>query len=85
MLACVVLTFWPSVQRVGTVVSNAMKMGQIADDASKRLPPLAFLGKELEKTAIKLMALSNLNRTVHLPIYNKLIGEAALELKAETA
>ena len=33
--------------------------------------------------AARLAALANLNRTVHLPTYNKLIGEEALRLHAE--
>lgn len=33
--------------------------------------------------ATKLMSLSNLNRTVHLPTYNKLMGEESLSLRAE--
>jgi len=35
------------------------------------------------QAATKLMSLSNLNRTVHLPTYNKLIGEEALNLNAD--
>lgn len=35
----------------------------------------------IEKSAAKLLALANLNRTVHLPTYNKLIREASLALR----
>jgi len=35
------------------------------------------------QAATKLMALANMNRTVHLPTYNKLIGEEAQKLSAE--
>ena len=34
--------------------------------------------------ATKIMSVCNINRTVHLPTYNKLIGEQALGLRAET-
>ena len=33
---------------------------------------------KIERMATKVMSLANLNRTVHLPTYNKLIGEEAL-------
>ena len=36
------------------------------------------------QAATKLLSLSNLNRTVHLPTYNRLIREEALALRAET-
>ena len=36
------------------------------------------------QAATKLLSLSNLNRTVHLPTYNGLIREEALALRAET-
>lgn len=32
----------------------------------------------------KLDVLTKLNRTVHLPTYNKVIAETALQMKAET-
>ena len=36
------------------------------------------------QAAARLAALANLNRTVHLPTYNKLIGEEALALRADS-
>ena len=35
----------------------------------------------IKKSAAKLLALANLNRTVHLPTYNKLIREDSLALR----
>ena len=41
---------------------------------------MVCLREEIRDTATKLLNLANLNRTVHLPTYNKLIGETALAL-----
>ena len=38
----------------------------------------------LRQAAAKLAALASLNRAVHLPTYNRLIGEEALALRAES-
>lgn len=43
----------------------------------------AALRPRVEALATKLMSLSNLNRTVHLPTYNRLLGVASLDLQAD--
>lgn len=61
------------------LAESIMQSGSIASAATKIIPAMRVLLPPIEKVALKLMALCNLNRTVHLPTYNKLIGEKALE------
>ena len=63
-------TFWGRIVKDGKVPVDLKFI-----NASRALIP------RIEKAATKLMSLANLNRTVHLPTYNKLIGEEALNLK----
>lgn len=44
-------------------------------------PEVRLLLPRIETMAHKLLALCKLNRTVHLPTYNKLIGEAARKMR----
>jgi hypothetical protein len=65
--------------RVSTIWLEYMRSSQpIADakfvSAARAVVPL------IEAAAGKLTALANMNRTVHLPTYNKLIAEAARKL-----
>ena len=46
--------------------------------------PAKALIPRIERGALRLRSLADLNRTVHLPTYNKLIGEEALALQADT-
>jgi len=68
--------------RIKTFWSRIMKDGKVPVDL-KFINSARALVPRIEKAAMKLMSLSNLNRTVHLPTYNKLIGEEALNLSAE--
>jgi hypothetical protein len=64
------------------MVRKIMGSGRAAvlhEDPSVRAAKPLFV--RLEKLAVKLTSLANLNRTVHLPTYNKFIGIAALELR----
>ena len=60
-----------------------MKMGSasVLND-SKVMQVIKLIFVRFDKLATKLMSLANLNRTVHLPTYNMLIGKEALELRA---
>ncbi len=71
-----------STQRVVTVIGRMMKEGKAPEEALIRIPAMRYMRADLEATATKLGSLSNLNRTVHLPTYNKLIVDASLALKA---
>ena len=65
------------------MVRKIMGSGSAAalhEDPSVRAAKPLFV--RLDKLATKLTSLANLNRTVHLPTYNRLIGAAALELRA---
>ena len=65
------------------MVRRLMGSGSAAalhEDPSVRAAKPLFA--RLDRLATKLASLANLNRTVHLPTYNKLIGAAALELQA---
>jgi len=70
LLALRMRTFWGRIMKDGKVPVDLKFI-----NASRALIP------RIEKAATKLMSLANLNRTVHLPTYNKLIGEEALNLK----
>ena len=61
--------------RIESMISNIMHDGKLPDNLAlaKNIKPLVPI---IDKTASKLLSLSNLNRTVHLPTYNKLIHEA---------
>ena len=68
--------------RMKKMVRKIMGSGRAAvlhEDPSVRAAKPLFV--RLEKLAVKLTSLANLNRTVHLPTYNKFIGIAALELR----
>ena len=65
-----------------TVIGRMMKEGKAPEEALIRIPAMRYMRADLEATATKLSSLSNLNRTVHLPSYNKLIVDATLELNA---
>lgn len=69
--------------RIEGLIANIMYDGKIPEDTHiiKNIKPLV---PAIEETATQLRSLSNLNRTVHLPTYNKLIAEAALDLAAAT-
>ena len=66
--------------RVATSIHYTMKEGKDSDTPFARSPAMVCLREEIRDTATKLLNLANLNRTVHLPTYNKLIGETALAL-----
>ena len=59
-----------------------MKEGKDSDTPFARSPAMVCLREEIRDTATKLRSLANLNRTVHLQTYNKLIGETALGCKS---
>jgi hypothetical protein len=67
-------------RRMRTVVAAVMLSGQgrVLHDTRFLQAATPLFGR-IERLAAKLMALANLNRTVHLPTYNKLIGKAALD------
>ena len=67
-------------RRMRTVVAALMSSGQsrVLHDTRSIQAAKPLFGR-IERLATKLMALANLNRTVHLPTYNKLIGKAALD------
>jgi hypothetical protein len=67
-------------RRMRTVVAAVMLSGQgrVLHDTRFLQAATPLFGR-IERLATKLMALANLNRTVHLPTYNKLIGKAALD------
>jgi hypothetical protein len=68
---------------VSTVIARTMKEGRIEDIAFTRNAAVKHFSKEIEATATMLATIANINRTVHLPNYNKLISEMALKCKAE--
>ncbi len=80
-----------SATRLKTAVRELMRTcGPIAQLPQRVCPFLHWHGvrpllPRIEALAIKLMALANLNRTIHLPTYNRLIGEAALAMRAASA
>lgn len=64
---------------VQDLMMKIMKDGKV--DMQSRIAKVApQVVADIEKTATKLMSLTNLNRTVHLPTYNLLIGEEARKL-----
>ena len=62
--------------RIESMISNIMHDGKLPDNLAlaKNIKPLVPI---IEKTASKLLSLSNFNRTIHLPTYNKLIHDEA--------
>jgi hypothetical protein len=67
-------------RRMRTIVAGVMREGQgRVLHETRFLQAAKPLFGRIERLATKLMALANLNRTVHLPTYNKLIGKAALD------
>ena len=67
-------------RRMRTLVGEVMRSGQLRVLQDTRFIQAAKpLFARIEKLAVKLMSLANLNRTVHLPTYNRLIGKAAIE------
>ena len=72
-----------SATRVTPILAKIMQLGSEAVLKDTKLMQVAkFLFARFDKLATKLMSLANLNRTVHLPTYNLLIGKATLELRA---
>jgi hypothetical protein len=67
-------------RRMRTVIAALMSSGQtrVLHDTRSIQAAKPLFGR-IQCLATKLMALANLNRTVHLPTYNKLIGKAALD------
>jgi hypothetical protein len=66
-------------RRMRTLLACIMQTGQTRVLQDTRFMQAARpMFVRIEQLATKLTSLSNLNRTVHLPTYNKLIGEAAL-------
>lgn len=66
-------------RRLKALVMNIMMTGKtlgLHENAFMQVAKPLFA--RIELLATKLMSLGNLNRTVHLPTYNKLVGEAAL-------
>ena len=67
-------------RRMRTLVGEVMRSGQPRVLHDTRFMQAAKpLFDRIEKLATKLMSLANLNRTVHLPTYNRLIGKAAID------
>lgn len=66
-------------QRIIKTIQYIMKNNDFPNDINyaKDFMPMIY------RLSTKIMSLANLNRTVHLPTYNKLIGEETLNLKAE--
>eukprot|EP00291_Cryptomonas_curvata_P026192 CAMPEP_0172174800 /NCGR_PEP_ID=MMETSP1050-20130122/13871_1 /TAXON_ID=233186 /ORGANISM="Cryptomonas curvata, Strain CCAP979/52" /LENGTH=643 /DNA_ID=CAMNT_0012846827 /DNA_START=422 /DNA_END=2354 /DNA_ORIENTATION=- len=69
-------------QRIRTFWTQIMKEGKVPVDM-QFINAARVLIPRIDQAATKLMALANMNRTVHLPTYNKLIGEEAQKLSAE--
>jgi hypothetical protein len=72
-------------QRIKTVWKKLMKNETVSNDLNNNLNFAinAFIPR-IEKVVAKLVLLTNLNRTVHLAIYNKIINEESLKLKEES-
>jgi len=70
-------------QRIRTFWCQIMKEGKVPVDL-QFINTARALVPRIDQAATKLMALANMNRTVHLPTYNKLIGEEAQKLSAES-
>jgi hypothetical protein len=69
-------------QRIKNIWEKIMKDSSSLHDINIINSVRAFIPR-IEKAVTKLISLTNLNRTVHLLIYNKLIEEESLKLKAE--
>jgi hypothetical protein len=67
--------------RLRALVVRVMRDGRLPADLRAFAQARALLPR-VEMLATRLLALCNLNRTVHLPTYNLLIGQAALERSA---
>ena len=75
------------VRRLRGMIERIMRHGSLAaaNDAggARVLQIVEPLMWRIQSLATRLMALSNLNRTVHLPTYNQVIGDLARELRDE--
>lgn len=69
-------------QRITILWKKIMKDGIIPDDLNFIKNAKALIPR-IEKAVLKLLSLTNLNQTIYIIIYNKLIGEETLKLKAE--
>jgi hypothetical protein len=54
-----------------------MKFGKMPDDEDRFTTTIKPLYPLIKEAAEQTMALANMNRTVHLPTYNKVIAETA--------
>ena len=68
--------------RLRALVVRVMRDGRLPADLRAFAQARALLPR-VDMLATKLSSLCNLNRTVHLPTYNRLIGEAAMARAAE--
>jgi hypothetical protein len=76
------LTPFHRASRIKSVVRKIMLSGSASVLGDYKFMQTASpLFVRFEALATKLMSLAHLNRTVHLPTYNRLIGEAALAIR----
>lgn len=68
--------------RIKDISVNCMLQGEMQEAGSTDLfnAAVKILSPLIEKVSLKAMALANLNRTVHLPTYNKIIADTARKL-----
>jgi hypothetical protein len=77
------LTLFHRAMRIKPMVGEMMRTGGVGVLSKYKFMQVAKpLFVRFDKLATMLTSLANLNRTVHLPTYNKLIGEETLQMQA---